>query len=241
MDCGYKTDIGLVRSVNEDRYLFVDTKEYKLLVVADGMGGHEAGDVASQMAIDEIVRYNLAVGFAEDTVEKLKECISGVNEKIFIYSSKNHKVKGMGTTLVIAVVVDDKVYFANVGDSRGYIVGDGIKKITIDHSYVEELLLSGEITAEEAYYHPNKNQITRAIGTQPTVKADVFVCEIEKNDIVFLCSDGCSNMLHDEEILYILKQHASLQEAADTLVISANDNGGYDNITVVCYSEGKGA
>ncbi len=237
MNCGYKTDIGLVRSVNEDRYLFVDSKEYKLLVVADGMGGHDAGDIASQMTIDEIVRYNLAVGFAENTAERLVECVAKANEIVYKYSNKKRMVNGMGTTLVIAVVIENKIYFANVGDSRGYIINNGIKKITIDHSYVEELLLAGDITPEEAYNHPNKNQITRAIGTNPTVKTDIFVCEKEKGDIVFLCSDGCTNMLKDEEILYIFKKSNSMQEAADTLVICANDNGGYDNVTVVCYSE----
>lgn len=237
MSCGYKTDIGLVRSVNEDRYLFVDSKEYKLLVVADGMGGHEAGDVASQMTIDEIVRYNLAVGFAENTVDKLQECVALANKKVYEYSKKKRLLNGMGTTLVIALVIDNKVYFANVGDSRGYIINQDIRKITIDHSFVEELLMAGDITPEEAFSHPNKNQITRAIGTNPTVKVDIFEKELAEGDKIFLCSDGCSNMLKDEEIFKIVKNSKTMQNAADSLVIAANDNGGYDNITVVCYTE----
>ena len=235
MNCGYKTDIGLVRSVNEDRYLFVDSGEYKLLVVADGMGGHDAGDVASQMTIDEIVRYNLAVGFSEDTVDKLRECVAMANDKVYKYSRKKRMINGMGTTLVIAVIIDNKIYFANVGDSRGYIINQDIEKITVDHSFVEELLLAGDITPEEAFVHPNKNQITRAIGTNPTVKVDIFERTLSTGDIVFLCSDGCSNMLKDDEIFKIIKNGKTMQNVADSLIVAANDNGGYDNITVVCY------
>lgn len=240
MDYGYKTDIGMVREVNEDRYLYVNEEEYTLLAVADGMGGHNAGDVASSMLIDEILKYNLKCDFLNDTEINIRKCIEMANEKIYRYAIEKPGCHGMGTTVTLAVIKGDKVYFANVGDSRGYILNESLKKITIDHSYVEELVMKGEITEDEAKKHPNRNQITRAIGTNNSVKIDIFTVDKNRDDIILLCTDGFVNMLSEKEIEDVIKTSEKLQEAVDKLVDMANDNGGCDNITVVCYKDEGG-
>lgn len=240
MDYGYKTDAGKVRDLNEDRYLFVNEDDYVILVVADGMGGHNAGDIASTIAIDEILKYNLNGGFSEDTEKRLKECVDITNRKIYDYSINNPECHGMGTTLTIAVIIKDKVWIANVGDSRAYIINEEIKKITVDHSYVEELKMMGRITEEEAINHPNKNQITRAVGTEKAVETDIFTLTKKEEDVILLCTDGLTNMLRDEEILNTVKNSGTLQKAIDTLVVTANINGGKDNITVVGYVDNEG-
>ena len=241
MDYGYKTDTGRVRELNEDRYLFINEDDYILLAVADGMGGHNAGDIASQMAIDEILKYNLKLGFYENTVENIKDCIEKVNEKVYRYGIDNPGCHGMGTTLTLSIIINNNVYFANVGDSRGYIINDSIEKITIDHSYVEELVKIGKLTEEEAKSHPNRNQITRAIGTSKNVEIDIFTFDKKDNDIICLCTDGFTNMLSEDEILSEFRSCETLQQAVDKLVSAANADGGSDNITVVCYVEKKGA
>jgi len=240
MDYGYKTDTGRIREINEDRYLFVNEEDYVLLAVADGMGGHNAGDIASQLVIDEVLKYNLNQGFFENTVENIKLCIEGVNEKVYNYSVAQPGCHGMGTTLTVAVIIGNKVWISNVGDSRAYLINDKIKKVTVDHSYVEELKLMGKITEEEAVNHPNRNQITRAIGTEEKVKVDIFTFKKNKEDIIFLCSDGLTNMVKENEILKTVKASETLQKAIDSLVLSANMNGGKDNITAVCYVEKEG-
>lgn len=240
MDYGYKTDTGKVRDLNEDRYLFVNGEDYVLLAVADGMGGHNAGDIASQIAIDEILKYNLNLGFFNDTGSNIEKCIQSVNTKIYKYSVENPGCHGMGTTLTLAVIINDKVYIANVGDSRAYIISDKINKITVDHSYVEELIKLGKITEEQARLHPNRNQITRAVGTENTVEIDLFELDKNKGDVVLLCTDGFSNMLTEQEIFIDIKTYNTLQQAVDGLVLKANQNGGNDNITVVCYVEDEG-
>lgn len=240
MDYGYKTDTGKVRDLNEDRYLFVNEDDYVVLAVADGMGGHNAGDIASTIAIDEVLKYNLNAGFLEDTEENIKKCVEVTNKRIYDYSINNAGCHGMGTTLIIAVVVKDNVWIANVGDSRAYLINDKIEKITVDHSYVEELKIMGKITEEEAKNHPNRNQITRAIGTENKVEADIFKFKKKKDDIIFLCSDGLTNMVKEEEILEAFKKSEKIQLAIDELVHSANLNGGRDNITVVGYTEKEG-
>ena len=240
MDYGYKTDTGKVRDLNEDRYLFVNEDDYVVLAVADGMGGHNAGDIASTIAIDEVLKYNLNAGFFENTEKNIKKCIEITNERIHDYSIKNPGCHGMGTTLILGVIIKDNVWIANVGDSRAYLINDKIKKITVDHSYVEELKLMGKITEEEAKNHPNRNQITRAIGTEKAVEADIFKFKKKKDDIIFLCSDGLTNMVTEEEILEAFKASDKVQKAIDSLVLSANLNGGRDNITVVGYTEKEG-
>lgn len=240
MDYGYKTDTGKVRDINEDRYLFVNEDDYVILAVADGMGGHNAGDIASTVAIDEVLKYNLNAGFAKDTEKHLRECVEKTNKKIYEYSVNNADCHGMGTTLTIAVAVGNKVWISNVGDSRAYLINDKIKKITVDHSYVEELKLMGRLTEEEAVNHPNRNQITRAIGTEEKVEVDIFSFKKKDDDIIFLCSDGLTNMVREDEILKTVKASETLQKAIDSLVLTANMNGGKDNITVVGYVEEKG-
>lgn len=234
LDYGYKTDRGRVRDINEDKYLFVND-DYVLIAVADGMGGHNAGEIASTVAIDEIMKYNLKGSFLDNTQKKLEECISVANSKIYEYSSSTPGCHGMGTTITLGVITEDKLYVANVGDSRAYIINDKIEKVTVDHSYVEELKIMGRITEEEAKIHPNKNQITRAVGTESKVKIDIFSRKIEKGDIVLLCTDGLTNIVSDEEIKNIMYDSSNLQCAVDELVAMANNRGGNDNITVVAY------
>jgi protein phosphatase len=205
-----------------------------LLIVADGMGGHQAGEVASRMAADIISReyFNQK---NNDVEKNLQKVLALANKNIFEKASSQSEFKGMGTTCTVLVVIDQTVYFAQVGDSRAYIQkGDSIMQITQDHTYVQELVNSGEITAEEAAIHPKRNILTNAMGTKPELRIDTgkgqFV--FENNDRLLLCSDGLYDYLSDKELNEILKNNR-LKNAAEYMVQLAKERGGHDNITVV--------
>ena len=203
-----------------------------LFLVADGMGGHNAGEFASRYAVEIIV--NTAKNTEKtDTIGILKECVSNANASLRAYADDHEEMRGMGTTLVAAVLDGRRLVTVNVGDSRLYVVGDRIRQITQDHSLVQEMVRLGEMDQESARTHPDRNIITRAIGADRKVQADVFETVLEPGDRILLCSDGLTNMVEDDEILRILNGSGDLVSKTEYLVELANRNGGKDNITVI--------
>lgn len=230
-----KTDIGMVRNVNQD-YVFA-TETFvgnlpNLLVVADGMGGHRAGEYASRLAV-EVVKQELESS-TEDTPESMmKKAITHANKRVFETAKQDAKFSGMGTTLVVATVIDRTLYFANVGDSRLYLLNDDIKQLSKDHSLVQEMVRLGGINEEEAKYHPDKNIITRAIGAKDKLEIDFYEYRLKKGDVILMCTDGLSNIVEDQEILHIVKCSRDVVEAVEQLIERAKENGGNDNIGVI--------
>lgn len=236
MESFSKTDVGSIRVMNQDS---VFSKENaignlpNLFVVADGMGGHKAGDLASRLCVETLVKA-LSEAQLVTPVSLLNDAINKANEEVFFSASQNPDYEGMGTTLVAATISENCLYVANIGDSRCYIAGDRMVQITEDHSYVEELVRKGELTREEVRNHPRKNVITRALGTNYRVFADVFEVELQEGDMILLCSDGLTNMVENEEIYEIIKRKdLTLSEKGELLINRANEYGGKDNISVV--------
>lgn len=235
------SDLGNIRTNNEDMGLFFKVADEKairqkgyMLIVADGMGGHQAGEVASKMATDIVCReyFNQKNGSIEKGLEK---ALSTANKTIYEKSSSQAAFKGMGTTCTVLVVIGSDVYYAHVGDSRAYIQkGGAIMQITEDHTYVQQLVNNGDITAAEAAVHPKRNILTNAMGTKPDLRIDTGKSKysFEKNDKLLLCSDGLYDYLNDEDLNIILKEN-SLKNAASIMVAQAKTRGGHDNITVV--------
>lgn len=233
------SDVGKVRKVNEDSYFVSDFKDRcGYIIVADGMGGHNGGQIASRTAID-IIKNTLVVenlvGLSNEKIEDcLNLCINEANKAVLSKSLNDEKLDGMGTTVVICVIIKDDVYIANVGDSRLYAVRkNNIAQITKDHSYVQQLIDMGEITEKEAENHPRKNVITRAVGCDIKVEVDTYHYKAKKDDYILLCTDGLSNMVDNSVILKSITDSKSLQDAVNTLGDIAINNGGYDNITLV--------
>lgn len=218
------TDIGQVRDGNEDTYVV----EEPLFALADGMGGHRGGEVASRIAIETLERL-FATG--EGT---LPEIVREANRAVFERSMSDRSVSGMGTTLTAAVLEGDHVRLAHVGDSRAYLLRDGaLRRLTIDHTLVDRMVRSGEITAAEADVHPHKNVLTRALGTDQEVDVDERSVTLEEGDRLLLCSDGLTGMVTEDQIQAILEASPAPQSAAERLVRAANRAGGVDNISVV--------
>ncbi len=241
------TDLGRTRPINEDGYFIADYNsecDAIYAVVADGMGGHKAGEVASAMAICEIRDAVNERCFGNMTGTDIKDmlvtAVKKANRLIYQKSQEDKSFGGMGTTVTLCLLFGDKGYVAHVGDSRAYVLRDGrLHQITTDHSLVYELVKIGQITAEEAAHHPQKNVITRALGTDSGVEIDLYEFSILPGDLVLLCSDGLTNMLSDSELIAILteKQGDSLTGLAESLISSANEKGGYDNITAVLLAK----
>lgn len=230
------TDIGKKRKLNQD---YVFTSEIpvghlpNLFLVADGMGGHNAGDYASRYTIETIVE-EIGSSSNDSPVIVLEKAIQSANRLIRQKSFEDEDLSGMGTTVVAATIDDDRLCVANVGDSRLYVINNReIKQITRDHSLVEEMVRMGGLQREQARSHPDKNIITRAIGAQDEVEIDFFQMTLSKDDIILMCSDGLTNMIDDEEIRMILQGQRDIVEKAETLVNAANNNGGKDNIAVI--------
>lgn len=229
------TDIGKRRKLNQD-YVFTCENPVgnlpNLFIVADGMGGHNAGDYASKCTVETMVE---EIGHFQETepVKILKKAIETANEHIREKSLEEESLSGMGTTVVAATCSGSMLQVANVGDSRLYIINETITQITRDHSLVEEMVRMGGIDRESARNHPDKNIITRAIGAQDTVEIDFFSVELRRGDTVLMCSDGLTNMLEDEEIRMILEGQRDAAGKAENLIKAANDNGGRDNIAVI--------
>ena len=229
------TDIGRKRQLNQDFIYLSEVPVGNLpnvFIVADGMGGHNAGDFASRYAVETVVE-EIEISFEKNPVKILGRAIERANRLIRKRAQEDISCSGMGTTMVIATCIGRYLEVANVGDSRLYIVNDRIKQITKDHSLVEEMVRMGGIDRASARNHPDKNIITRAIGARDHVEADFFNLELQMWDMVLLCSDGLTNMMDDETIHRILKGGGSLKDRVEELVRVANQNGGKDNISVI--------
>ena len=225
----------MLSEMNQDYYFSSDTAVGNLpnlFIVADGMGGHKAGDYASRYTIERVVA-SVSRNTGEEPIAIMKEAINKANELLVAESREDESKSGMGTTLVIGTIIGNKLFVANIGDSRLYVVGQNMRQITRDHSLVDEMVRLGEINADEARVHPDKNIITRAVGTSDHVEADFFEVEITADDTILLCTDGLTNMVRDDEILDIIKKYDNAQAATMQLVKEANANGGRDNITVM--------
>lgn len=230
------SDKGNVRSFNEDYAKCLETEEYNIYVVADGMGGHNAGEIASKMAADGIIKYISNNIFKEKHLEILKNAIKKVNLDILNVSKEKDECHGMGTTITACLAIDNKVIVANVGDSSSYLIrGHDVIKITKDHSLVQELVDLGTISEIQAAHHPKKNIITRAVGTNECVEVDIFTVEKNKFDIFMLCSDGLTNEITREDIISAVDEEKSLKDTCERLVNVAKNNGGRDNITVLLF------
>ena len=229
------TDTGRVRTANQD-YVYASVEPVgslpNLFVVADGMGGHQAGDYASRYIVENLVSY-LQSTEKSQIVPLLREAILKVNTMLYHEAKEKPEFSGMGTTLVAAVADENTLYVANVGDSRLYLVRDRIRQVTRDHSYVEELVSLGRLERGSKDYKDKKNIITRAVGTEDKLLVDFFEVGLEPGDYILMCSDGLSNMLEDAEMEEIIGSDLELQEKAEKLITVANDNGGKDNIAVV--------
>ena len=230
------TDIGRVRTRNQD-YLYSSSSPVgdlaNLYLVADGMGGHRAGDYASRFLVEQLVRF-FETNHGQDPVSLIREGICKVNEALYDRSVSRAELSGMGTTLVAATIRNDMLFVANVGDSRLYLNRSGeLSQITKDHSYVEEMVALGRMSRGSRDYLEKKNIITRAVGTDWKVEADFFEVKLKEGDLILLCSDGLTNMLTDQEIEEELSFDGSLKDKVEGLIASANRKGGRDNIAAV--------
>ena len=230
------TDVGQIRTLNEDFVFASDTPVGNLpnlFVVADGMGGHNAGDFASKYAVETLLE-TIRVNPENNPIKIIRTAIETANSSILKEAAEHETMSGMGTTIVLTTIVGDYAYVANVGDSRLYLINDErIIQITKDHSLVEEMVRMGEISEEDARNHPDKNIITRAVGVLPEVTADFFEISLKPGDEILMCSDGLTNMIEDDEIRHIVLGQRDIVEKAEKLIETANRNGGKDNITVV--------
>lgn len=229
------TDVGRRREMNQD-YVYAMGQPIgpfpNLLVVADGMGGHKAGDFASKFTV-EVVKREIAGSRSRKPEKVLHNAIQVANRELIRVASRDVKLEGMGTTLVVATVIGDTLYFANIGDSRLYLIDDNIKQLSKDHSLVEEMVRLGGIKAEDARNHPDKNIITRAMGVKDEAEADFYEFRIKRGDKILMCTDGLSNMVEDEDMFGLVKGSRDVVEAVQMLIDRANSNGGRDNIGVV--------
>ncbi len=238
MEAYGKTDVGLVRSVNQDM-IYYTTESVgslpNLFIVADGMGGHAAGDFASRFTVENLVKL-LGSSSSKQLISAIDDSIHLVNKMLVRKADENLDLYGMGTTLVLATIEDNILYVANVGDSRLYVIGDDICQITRDHSYVEEMVSAGKMERGSSEYFSRKNVITRAIGSPSGVVVDYFEIELDGKRQVLLCSDGLTNMLTDDEILSKINSESSLKNKVEGLIDAANKNGGEDNISALLVS-----
>lgn len=245
MDFICKSDIGIVRKNNEDyckgEILEIgDNNEIGIFAIADGMGGHKKGEVASQLAVENIIEIfneNLSKNgvLKTDYIDDLiKQAYNTVNSMIYEKAKEDTTFEGMGTTLTMAIVYEGKAYISNVGDSRCYIYSDSVlEKITSDHSIVEEYVKANIITEEEARVHPDRNKITRAVGTEPVVVVDIFEKDVKKGDIILLATDGLTGAVDKSDIENVLSIDKDAELMSEELVKLANDKSGKDNVTVI--------
>ena len=229
------TDVGRKRQVNQDYVYTSETSVGKLpnlFIVADGMGGHNAGDYASSFTTKFVVR-EITSSDQDNPIKIIRSAIEKANLALIREARKNPDYEGMGTTIVVATIVDGYLYVANVGDSRLYLVNDDIVQITRDHSLVEEMVLAGKLDRYEARVHPDKNIITRAIGAVEDLKVDFFDLKLREGDTVLMCTDGLSNMVEDQDMRMIMDREGDVVSKTEALINAANENGGRDNIGVI--------
>ena len=237
MNAYFLTDQGKVRNHNEDAGgIFTNDDKQILALIADGMGGHNAGDIASEMVIAHMSKAWQKTSYfqyPEDTENWLSQTILEVNNKIFSYADKHEECNGMGTTVVAVICSNDFITIGHIGDSRCYVSNtQGLKQVTEDHSLVNELVRSGQISKADAEYHPRKNVLLKALGTELNVKADIKTIGWDKEDMVLLCSDGLTNKFQDEELLEYIRNEQPLSTKVKQLVDEANTRGGEDNISI---------
>lgn len=244
MDYYYITDPGMIRDHNEDSVIIVNNSnnEY-LLAVADGMGGHLCGEVASSIAIrhlGERFKKISSIGNKDDAFKWLKEVVNEINVLIFKYTDEHEESKGMGTTLVLAVLTKDFLIYGNIGDSSGFAIKQGhLHKITNDHTLVNILVAAGDLTEEEAKNHPQKNVLMKALGSSMTAEIDLFDVESDVEGIL-LCSDGLTNMLEKDKIENVLSEKTTLEERLQKMIHKCNNRGGNDNISIACLMKDGG-
>lgn len=244
MQTFYFTDPGKVRSHNEDSVIIInnDHNEF-ILAVADGMGGHKAGEIASAIATEHIKEsfYSLeTLGTKEEAIDWMRLIVKEINDKIFEYADKNPESKGLGTTLVIALKTNNYILYGNIGDSSGYVIkNDTLHKVTKDHTYVSMLLNNGRLTEETAKNHPGKNLLTRALGANNPIEIDIFDIDTSVKGL-FLCSDGLTSMLTDEQIEKTLCSNLPIEEVVVKLIKKANLRGGNDNISIAYLKKESG-
>lgn len=233
-----KTDIGKARDMNQD-YYYISKPEDKIsiFILADGMGGYNGGEIASKLATMATLGY-IQSNFEnipkerEEILKLIKSAMEYANMVVYEKSKEQKELEGMGTTLEVCLIYNNKLYIGHIGDSRIYrLRGEFFRKLTYDHSYVQKLVKDGTITQEEANHHPKKNMLMKALGCTAFVEPDITVKGFVKDDIVLICSDGLTNMVEEPEIYNILKNEGTL--VAEKLVEKANENGGYDNITAI--------
>lgn len=233
MEIGKSTHLGNIRKINEDALLAKQIGDGFLLIVADGMGGHNAGEVASEMAIKYIER-QIVKNISDIDLNTLRMSLIIANKKIFESADRHIKHRGMGTTATVAYVFNNKAIIANVGDSRAYLLSkNDLKQITIDHSYVQMLIDKKILTKEEAKFHPRRNLITRALGTTDDVEVDIFICDFNYGDVIMLCSDGLISHVTDDFIKETLNKNISANQQVNLLIEEALTQGGSDNITII--------
>lgn len=234
----YLTDAGKVRDHNEDSVIIVKNSDNEyLMAIADGMGGHSAGEVASSIAISYLGKHFKETFFHLNKISAInwiRDSVDTINTLIFQHEKTHPESKGMGTTLVLAVYTKDYLLFGNVGDSSGFVLKDNeLRKVTYDHTLVNLLVSAGELTKEEASIHPKKNVLMKALGAALNVDVDIFECDMDMNiREVLLCSDGLTNMLDREQIEKVLLGEGSVEEKVERLIRKANNRGGTDNISV---------
>ncbi len=230
------TDVGMKRKVNQD-YVYTSEEPIgnlpNLFIVADGMGGHNAGDYASRYTTECIIS-QIRESREKNPIKLIRYAIEEANRQLRDKAEELADHEGMGTTVVAATIIDDYLYVANVGDSRLYVIDpEDISQITRDHSLVDEMVREGKIDRDEARLHPDKNIITRAVGAAEEIKVDFFDMKLKQGDVILMCTDGLSNMVDDDGIRMVVRKSRDAAEMAERLINAANDNGGRDNIGVI--------
>ena len=244
MNSYYLTDPGKVRTHNEDSVVVMTNEAgEKLMIVADGMGGHRSGEIASSIVVSHVGKSftdKKQLGTKEEAKEWMKNVISESNVLIYKYTIDNPDSMGMGTTIVMSLITNDYLLFGNIGDSSGYVLKNNhLHKITVDHTLVNLLVKSGELTEEEAREHPRRNVLMRALGTNMSVEMDIFDVETDV-DGVLLCSDGLTNMLKDDQIIKILIEDIPVENKVKKLIVKCNNRGGTDNISIAYLEKKEG-
>lgn len=230
---GILSDTGNVRRNNQDYTGYIEDDRKSLYIIADGMGGHNAGEVASKIAVETMLEYINSLDYFDKLEKVLNDAISICNKRIYDASKNDEALSGMGTTITACLMADNKCVVANVGDSRCYILKNNeLVQVTKDHSLVQQLVDNGTITEAEAYSHPNKNIITRALGTNDYVEVDTFSIDLSETKKILLCTDGLSNVVTSDEILEMLNKYDN-QKACEELVALSKAKGGRDNISVI--------
>ncbi|NIK68585.1 MULTISPECIES: Stp1/IreP family PP2C-type Ser/Thr phosphatase [unclassified Paenibacillus] len=244
-----RSDVGRIRHINEDRsWVGQLDNGITLAIVADGMGGHQAGDVASQLAVNTFRdMLEKSASKADLSMQEgkmlIRQALVMANDVVYDMASRNEQYYNMGTTIVAALYKEQQLIIGHIGDSRAYLItADGIAQLTEDHTLVNELVKSGQISLDEAAHHPRRNVITRAVGTDAQVEVDIYTAVLSDNDVLLLCSDGLTNMVSDEEMLQTVREEGlGLDDKADRLIQLALQAGGDDNVTVVLLQEESAA